>query len=101
VDIPEVLKQNVANRCKCNTIIQIFIMALSCEKLEKFENEEETTSSDTSGSPVAVTLFVIVVIIVLWIFFPTLLVMVVVLFVSLVVVYSTHAAQDVGKEEDS
>jgi uncharacterized protein YqhQ len=75
-------------------------MALSCDNLEKLENEKENTPSDKSGFPVAFTLFVIVVIIILlWIFFPTLFVIVMVFLVSLVVVYNTHAVQDVGKEE--
>jgi uncharacterized membrane protein len=75
-------------------------MALSCDNLEKLENEEERTPSDKSDSPVAFTLFVIVVIIILlWTFFPTLFFMVMVFLISLLVVYNTHAVQDVGKEE--
>jgi len=74
-------------------------MALSCDKLNKSENEEEMTS-DTNGHPVAFVLFVIaVIILLLWTFFPGIFIMVVVFLGSLVVVYNTHAVQGgVGKE---
>jgi uncharacterized BrkB/YihY/UPF0761 family membrane protein len=87
------------NDFKNNNIIQIFIMALSCEKLKKAENEEEMTSA-TMGYPVAFVLFVIVVIIMLlWTFFPSIFIMVVVFLGSLVVAYNNHAVQEgVGKE---
>jgi len=74
-------------------------MALSCDKLNKSENEEEI-SSDTTGRPVAFVLFVIaVIILLLWTFFPSIFIMIFVFLGSLVVVYNTHAAQEgVGKE---
>lgn len=73
-------------------------MALSCDKLNKSENEEEMTS-DTTGHHVAFVLFVIaVIILLLWTFFPSIFIMVVVFLGSLVVVYNTHAVQGVGKE---
>jgi uncharacterized protein YqhQ len=74
-------------------------MALSCDKLNKSENEEEMTS-DTTGHPVAFVLFVIaVIILLLWTFFPSIFIMVVVFLGSLVVVYNTYVVQEgVGKE---
>jgi uncharacterized protein YqhQ len=73
-------------------------MALSCDKLNKSENEEEMTS-DTTGHPVAFVLFVIaVIILLLWAFFPSIFIMVVV-FLGSLVVYNTYAVQGgVGKE---